>query len=131
MQMSSSDRPGAPVGGYSVVTAVDGHYTVLALSGVIDMASAPDIADQVGAALRSRPPLLIFDLTSVTFLATTGMSILMEAHRRCGEMSLDCRVVAHGPVTLRPMQLLGIDHILQLYDSVELAVGEKASSAER
>ncbi|WP_304108772.1 STAS domain-containing protein [Mycolicibacterium bacteremicum] len=117
--------------GFTVRTDVEPEYTVLALGGVIDMASAPQVAEHVGAVLRERPALLIFDLSAVTFLATAGMSILMEAHRRCGELSLDCRVVAHGPVTLRPMQLLGIDHMLQLYDSVDLAISGESSSATR
>ncbi|MGW0162591.1 STAS domain-containing protein [Mycobacterium sp. NPDC003323] len=111
-------------------TEVEAGYTVLALSGVIDMASAPEIADHVGAALRDRPALLIFDLSAVTFLATTGMSILMEAHRRCNELSSACRVVAHGSVTLRPMQLLGIDDELRLYDSVDRAIAGDARAEQ-
>jgi anti-sigma B factor antagonist len=97
---------------------------------VIDMASASHVADEVRAALRGRPPRLIFDLSAVTFLAPTGMSILMEAERRCQELSLDCRVVAHGPVTLRPMQQLGIDRMFHLYDSLDLAIGESGGPAE-
>lgn len=116
---------------FTVHTDVETTYTVLALGGVIDMASAPQVAERIGAVLRERPALLIFDLSAVTFLATAGMSILMEAHRRCGELSLDCRVVAHGPVTLRPMQLLGIDHMLQLYDTVDLAIAGESGSAAR
>jgi anti-sigma B factor antagonist len=128
--MSSNGRPRVPSARYTVTTDVHGDYAVLTLAGVIDMAAAPHVADEVRAALRSRPPLLIFDLSAVTFLAPTGMSILMEAERRCRELSLDCRVVAHGPVTLRPMQQLGIDHMFQLYDSIDRAVGEKRDPAE-
>lgn len=115
---------------YTVTSDLRGDYAVLALAGVIDMASAPHVADEVRTALRNRPPRLIFDLSAVTFLAPTGMSILMEAERRCRELSLDCRVVAKGPVTLRPMQQLGIDHLFHLYDSVDLAISEKGGPAE-
>lgn len=115
---------------YTVTSDLRGDYAVLTLAGVIDMASAPHVADEVRTALRNRPPRLIFDLSAVTFLAPTGMSILMEAERRCRELSLDCRVVAQGPVTLRPMQQLGIDHLFHLYDSVDLAISEKGGPAE-
>ena len=128
--MTSTGRPPVSSARYSVTTEVHADYTVLILAGVIDMASAPHVADEVGAALRSRPRLLIFDLSAVTFLATTGMSILIEAHRRCHELSLDCRVVAHGRVTLRPMQQLGIDHMFHLYDSIDLAVSDRAGPTE-
>ncbi|MGK2882785.1 MAG: STAS domain-containing protein [Mycobacterium sp.] len=128
--MSSSSGPRVSSARYTVTTEVHGEYAVLVLAGVIDMASAPHVADEVRAALRDRPPRLIFDLSAVTFLAPTGMSILMEAERRCRELSLDCRVVAKGPVTLRPMQQLGIDHMFQLYDSIDLAIGERCGPAE-
>lgn len=128
--MSSTGRPTLSSARYSVATEVHDGYVILMLAGVIDVASAPRVADEVGAALRGRPSLLIFDLSAVTFLATAGMSILIEAHRRCRELSLECRVVAHGRVTLRPMQILGIDQMFQLYDSIDLAIGESGGPAE-
>ena len=128
--MISDSRTTVSSARYSVTTEAHADYIVLTLAGVIDMASAPHVADEVGAALRGRPRLLIFDLSAVTFLATTGMSILIEAHRRCHDLSLDCRVVAHGRVTLRPMQQLGIDHMFHLYDSIDLAVSDRAGPTE-
>lgn len=102
----------------------------LVLDGVVDMASAPQFADEVGAALRQRPEVLILDLTGVSFLATAGMGILMEAHRKCAERSLSCRVVAQGSITLRPMQLLGIDDLLHVYPSLDQALRGTEGPAE-
>ena len=100
----------------------DGEAVLLAIRGVVDMAAAPALADRVGTILRRRPPVLVLDLTGVTFLATAGMSIIMEADRRCRDTSAACRVVASGAVTLRPMQLLGIADLLELYPTVAAAV---------
>lgn len=123
--MSGASGSMVSAAGYTVTTEVHPGHTVLVLAGVIDMASAPRVAEEVKSVLRGRPALLIFDLTDVTFLAIAGMSILIEADRRCRELSLDCRVVAHGSVTLRPMQQLGIDHMFRLYESIDLAIADR------
>ncbi len=96
---------------------------VLAAAGIVDMAAAPILADQVGAILRRRPATLVVDFTGVTFLASAGMSVLLAADRKCEELSIPFRVVAHGSVTVKPMQLLGIDDLLDIYPNVDAALG--------
>jgi anti-sigma B factor antagonist len=100
----------------------DGEAVVLAAAGIVDMAAAPALADQVGAILRRRPSTLVIDFTGVTFLATAGMSVLMEADRKCKELSIPFRVVAYGPITSKPMELLGIDDLLDIYPTVDDAL---------
>ncbi len=110
------------VPGLEVAERNDGDAVVLAVRGIVDMAAAPALAKQVGVILRRRPPVMVVDLTEVNFLATAGMSIVMEAHRKSEELSVSCRVVADGPVTVRPMQLLGIDDLLDMYPTVDAAL---------
>ena len=105
----------------------DGDAVVLAARGIMDMGVAPDLTDRVREILRRRPSMLVVDLTGVTFLATAGMSVLMEAHRKSEELSIAFRVVAQGPVTAKPMQLLGIDDLLAIYPTVDTALGESPS----
>ena len=105
----------------------DGSAVVLAATGIMDMGVAPDLADRVRAILRRRPSMLIVDLTGVTFLATAGMSVLMEARRKSAELSIVFRVVAQSPVTVKPMQLLGIDDLLAIYPTVGTALRESSA----
>lgn len=107
----------------------DGDATVLVADGIVDMAAAPTLTDQIRVILRRRPTILIVDLTAVAFLATAGMSVLMETQRKCQELSIEFRVVAVGPVTVKSMQLLGIDDLLDLYPTVEAALGATPPSA--
>jgi anti-sigma B factor antagonist len=100
----------------------DGDAVVLSAEGIVDMAAAPTLTDQIRTALRQRPAALVVDLTRVTFLATAGMSVLMEAHRKSGELDIPFRVVAQGPVTAKAMQLLGIDDLLAIYPTVATAL---------
>jgi anti-sigma B factor antagonist len=107
----------------------DGNAVVLSAEGIVDMAAAPTLTDQIRAILRERPAALVVDLTAVTFLATAGMSVLMEAHRKSEELAIPFRVVAQGPVTITPMQLLGIDDLLAIYPTVSTALHDVPPSS--
>jgi anti-sigma B factor antagonist len=100
----------------------DGNAVVLSAEGIVDMAAAPALTDHIRAILRHRPAVLVIDFTGVNFLATAGMSVLMEAHRKCEELKISFRVVAQGPVTVKSMQLLGIDDLLAVYPTVATAL---------
>jgi anti-sigma B factor antagonist len=100
----------------------DGNAFVLSADGIVDMAAAPALTDHIRAILRQRPAVLVIDLTGVNFLATAGMSVLMEAHRKCAELDISFRVVAQGPVTVNSMRLLGIDDLLAVYPTVSTAL---------
>ena len=100
----------------------EGDAVVLCAGGIVDVAAAPPLTDQIRAILRRRPAALVVDLTGVSFLATAGMTVLMEADRKSEELGIPFRVVARGPVTVRPMQLLGIDDHLAIYPTVSTAL---------
>jgi anti-sigma B factor antagonist len=106
----------------------DGDAVVLSAEGIVDMAAAPSLTDQIRAILRQRPAVLVVNLTGVPFLATAGMSVLMEADRKCKELDISFRVVAQGPVTVKSMQLLGIDDLLAIYPTVSTALDGVPSS---
>jgi anti-sigma B factor antagonist len=107
-----------------------GNAVVLTAEGIVDMAAAPELTDQIRAILRRRPAVVVVDLSAVSFLATAGMSVLMEADRKSGELGIPFRVVAHGPVTVIPMQLLGIDDLLGIYPTVAAALDGVPTNAE-
>jgi anti-sigma B factor antagonist len=100
----------------------DGAATVVAADGIVDMAAAPALTNQIRDILRRRPEVLVVDLTAVSFLSTAGMSVLMEADRKTRQLGIAFRVVAHSPVTVRPMELLGIDDQLSIYPTLAAAL---------
>lgn len=64
---------------------------------------------------------MIIDLTDITFLASTGVSILVKAQEQAGS---DVRfgIVADGPATSRPIKLLGLDDALAVYPTLNEAL---------
>jgi anti-sigma B factor antagonist len=95
--------------------------TVLAVDGVVDLATSPPLEELLTQLIGERPSGLIMDLTAVSFLASVGLRILAETHERVGGAG-KFAVVASGPVTARPIQLTKLDEFLAVYATVDEAV---------
>ncbi|HVV23903.1 MAG TPA: STAS domain-containing protein [Pseudonocardiaceae bacterium] len=93
---------------------------VVAVTGELDMATAPILEDDLVRRLADIPPTLVIDLTDVTFLSSAGLQVLMHAHTR--QPSTHVAIVAPTGATLRPIQLTGLDRALALYPSLRHAV---------
>ncbi|CAN5886923.1 hypothetical protein BH10ACT9_BH10ACT9_28370 [soil metagenome] len=85
------------------------------------MLTAPELERAIDDALLQTPAAMIIDLTLVDFFSSRGMSVLIATHDRC---SADIRfaVVADGPITLRPMTLMGLNDVLSLHPTLEDAL---------
>lgn len=99
---------------------IDGAV-VLAVSGDVDMLSAPQLAEAIRAAAATGPAGLIVDLSKVDFLASAGMAVLAAAQ---SEVAPPTRfaVVANGPATSRPIKLTGLDSVLSLHSTLDSAL---------
>lgn len=93
---------------------------VVSCAGVLDMVTAPHLEERLDAVLDRRPAVIIIDLSDVDFLASAGMNVLMMVHRRIG---VDQRfaVVADGPATSRPLQLIGLAELINMCPSLDEA----------
>jgi anti-sigma B factor antagonist len=91
-----------------------GRVVVLSASGAVDALGAPQLQEAINAALGQDPTALVVDFTDVEFLASAGMGVLVAAHDEKPESVAFC-VVADGPATSRPLKLVGIADIIQLF----------------
>lgn len=103
------------------VTHVE-SITVLSVHGDVDLASAPALTESIDAVLAESPPDgLIVDLTDVPFLASMGMTVLIEANRRVGDDTAFA-VVADGPSTERPLKMMGLENSFTIYTDLDAAI---------
>ncbi len=93
---------------------------VLAVSGELDLATAPDLTESVALVLEKSPTAVVIDLSDVGFLASAGMSLLASTHQNVGS-DVGFAVVADGPATGRPLSLVGLDEVFGIYATVEEA----------
>ena len=94
--------------------------------GVLDMLTSPQLEREMTTALGKQPTALIVDLSRVEFLASCGMSALIACHDEC-EPNVHFAVVADGPATSRPMELIGLTSIIEVRPTVEAALAEKVA----
>lgn len=89
---------------------------VVILSGELDLATLPGATAQVEAAEAAGPPVLVIDLSGLTFMDSSGVRLVLLADERA---RADGRRIAvrlgRGPA-LRVFQVLGL---LQKLDIVE------------
>ena len=110
----------APDGISTSVERRDG-ITVLAVDGVVDLATSPPLEELLRQLIEEGPAGLVVDLTDVSFLASVGLRILAETHERVGGPG-KFAVVASGPITARPIELTKLDEFLALFPTVDDAV---------
>jgi anti-sigma B factor antagonist len=112
------DEAGAPAPvqrfGLHAEATSNGGAMVLTIDGELDMATAPILARDLNSALDARPSALTLDLSELTFVDSTGLSVLITAHRRAGQDG--CAFVLRSPrrAVLRTLQLTGLDEHLTI-----------------
>jgi anti-sigma B factor antagonist len=94
---------------------------VLSVSGTVDMLTASTMEAAISTELDKQPVALIVDLTDVEFLASHGLRVLIDAHDGItGDTAF--LIVADGPVTARPLTLMGITEFIAVYPTLHEAL---------
>ena len=104
-----------------------GSSVVICASGVLDMLTSPQLEVSIAEAMQKNPSAIIVDLTDVDFLASAGMGVLVSARDRAAS-SVKFGVVANGPATSRPLQLVGLADLIGLYETLDAALGVLGAS---
>lgn len=74
-------------------------YAVLTVDGELDIATAPRMIAALNEALADMATPLVVDLTSVVFMDSTGLALLMNARRRAMRLGQGFAIVCpDGPI---------------------------------
>ena len=101
---------------------------VIALPAEIDMANAGEAGQQLGSALEPGVKTVIADMTATTFCDSSGISMLVRAHKQAAANGTELRLVVPATAVLRSLALASIDQLLPIYPSLStaLAAGPQA-----
>ena len=103
-----------------------GRVLVIRLCGALDLVTSPAVVDALDAARAEDPAALLVDLTEVSFLGSAAMTALLTAQHQIGE-ACPLVVVADGPVTARPLRLVGVDRRLRVVSTLDQALAHLTS----
>jgi anti-sigma B factor antagonist len=70
---------------------------VVAVSGDVDLDTAPELADALATALAYDPLDLVLDLSNATLFGSSGIALLVSARNHLSEVS---RLIVRGPSSL-------------------------------
>ncbi|MEU1037861.1 STAS domain-containing protein [Streptomyces sp. NPDC005551] len=100
---------------------VDG-IQVVALHGEVDH-DVQDVFSRALLAGEDRAPLrTVVDLSGVTFMDSSGINVIVAAHRRAAGARGWLRIAGAQGFVLRVLQIVGLDDLIPCHPTVEQAL---------
>jgi anti-sigma B factor antagonist len=106
----------------TVQTQERAGVAVVSVSGELDMATAPQLQDQISDLLERGHTRLVFDLANVSFCDSTGLSVFVRAKNSTDEAGGVVRLAAPQRGVMRILEVSGLVEVLHTYPSVDEAV---------
>jgi anti-anti-sigma factor len=108
--------------GLSLSARTERGYVIAALSGELDIASAPALREQLLGLLTPAASRLIIDLSAVSYADASGLTVLVGTARRAGLLGGYLRPAAPSPEVARVLSLTGLDQHLDIFPTVDAAI---------
>jgi anti-sigma B factor antagonist len=103
--------------------SVRNQWVVLALTGELDLGSAPRLHQTVVGEVASGHHHLVIDLSGVDFMDSTGLGSIIGALRRVRSHGGDLLLVCTEQRVLRVFEMCDLDRIFVFHVDVDSAVG--------
>src|SRR5215831_13516049 len=102
---------------------------VVALPAEMDMASADRVGLQLGAAFAPGVKTVIADMTATRFCDSSGISVLVRAHKQAVANGTQLRLVVPSTTVLRALRLVEMDYLLPIYPTLSQALAAGPASS--
>lgn len=119
--MAHPDRESDAVG-LEVSTADDVGWTVLAVTGEIDISTAAVFEDALQGAIKTSKQVVV-DLSGVRFMDSTGLGVLMRAQKHQDGVGAFLRLAAPSDRVVRILGVTQLDSVFAVYPSVDASTG--------
>ncbi|WP_165922212.1 STAS domain-containing protein [Pseudonocardia endophytica] len=103
--------------------------SVLSVTGEIDTLTAPQLSTALDELLAVPDGDLAIDLDGVTFLASSGLGVLIHAARNAARGNRMLYVVVSNRAVLRPLEVTGSSQLFTIIPAVD-DVPDPASASE-
>jgi anti-anti-sigma factor len=117
--------------GLSLSSRTERGYVIAALSGELDIASAPALREQLLGLLRPAASSLIIDLSAVSYADASGLTVLVGTGRRAGLLGGCLRLAAPSPEAAKVLSITGLNRHLDIFPTVHAAITNTSRSRHR
>lgn len=106
------------------VTRPRAGTAVLGVGGEVDTLTAPQLEAALTDLLAGPEAVRVVDLSGVTFLASSGLAVLIQAAHRAADRGGRIRVVATTRAVQRPLEITGSDQLFDMHTDPDAATVE-------
>jgi anti-sigma B factor antagonist len=109
--------------------AVDADTHIVAVTGEIDLFTAPEFKQRVSAPIDAGRQNIIVDLSATTFIDSSSLGVLIGAHRRLKLRGGTLVVVCDNDAIVKTFRITGLDGVFTLVPSLQDALDGDAAAA--
>jgi anti-sigma B factor antagonist len=108
---------------------IDETTHVVAVSGEIDLFTAPEFKQRVSAPIDSGRTHVIVDLTDTTFIDSSSLGVLIGAHRRLRRIEGALAIVCDNESIVKTFRITGLDSVFTIVPTLDEALNGDTVSA--
>ena len=90
----------------------------VAVSGEVDVATAPALRDHLFGAIDRGDGGVVVDLLAVTFIDSTALGVLIGAQERCKERGVDLRIVLKEARIIKIFEITGLTDLFSIVPTI-------------
>lgn len=109
-----------------IATRLEDGRTVLEIAGEIDVYSAARLRARLVELAQAGRHRLIIDMTSVTFMDSSGLGVLVGAMKRARANSGEVCIVGAAERILQTLRITGLTRVFPIYAGVAEALSKIA-----
>ena len=103
---------------------IDDDTHVVAVSGEIDLFTAPEFKQRLSAPIDAGRSQLVVDLSGTTFIDSSSLGVLIGAHRRLKLRGGSLVVVCANEAITKTFKITGLDGVFTVAPTVESALAD-------
>jgi anti-sigma B factor antagonist len=104
---------------FRVEVRTEGLAAVVVVRGELDLATSPELEEQLRRIWDTGNEQLVIDLRELEFMDSTGLSIIVKAHQRLTDEGRQLSLVRGSQQVQRLLDLTGVSERLKLVDTPE------------
>lgn len=107
---------------FALDVAVCDAWSVVAVTGELELATAPRLRQQVVSLIGAGRSHLVIDLAGVDFIDSVGLGVVVGALKRCRTHGGDLMVCGAVPRVRSLFEITRLDEIMDLHPDVDHAL---------
>jgi anti-sigma B factor antagonist len=108
----------------ATVAEIAGRVALVSVSGELDLYVEKDLREALASAELLATPMVIVDLSGVSFMDSTACGILVAELKRRRRNGVELVVISNGNPVGRVLEVAGIDQIVPVYPTLHAAFQE-------